>query len=144
VEGVDVKAEAVEMKQRPGGGAGAAFGWALGALIVAIALSFATNILFVDVLDAAIDPFTGGGVVPEWIQAVGSALIVGGAIGAVIGSRVARGAVGWAIGTSAFYVLLWPFASLFLSAPLMVTAMVLHVVAAALAARWMSRRKLAA
>lgn len=135
-----MKAEAVEMEQRPDGGVAAALGWALGALIVAIALSFATDILFVDVLDEAIDPFTGGAVVPEWIQAVGGALIVGGAIGAVIGSRVTRGAVGWAIGTSAFYVLLWPFASLFSSGPLVTAAMVLHVVAAAVAARWMSRR----
>jgi hypothetical protein len=137
MEGVKMQAEAVNARRSTGGMAAA--GWALGALIVAVALSFATDVLFVDVLDAAIDPFTGGAVVPEWVQAVG-ALITGGAIGGVIGSRVALHPVGVTVATTIVYLLLWPFATLFGSGGLMAAAAVVHLVAAIAAARWFERR----
>ena len=75
-------------------GMGRVFLWCLGALVVASAMSFAADILFYDVLDAAIDPFTGGGVVPGPVALIGSGLLVGGSIGLVIGSRVDRARLG--------------------------------------------------
>lgn len=134
-----MKADTVVMGRRPATGMAAA-GWALGALVVAVALSFVTNILFVDVLDAAIDPITGGAVVPEWIEAVGGGLIVGGAIGLVIGSRVGRGAVVLAAVVTAVYLALWPFGSLFWSTGAMVASLFVHLVAAMAIARLLQRR----
>lgn len=135
-----MSAEAAVATQRQPTNGFAAAGWCLGALVVAIALSFATNILFYDVLDELIDPFTGGAVVPHWIQVYGSALVVGGAIGGVIGSRVNRGAVGLSVAVALVYVAMWPFAAFFASGMLMATGLALHVLAAAFAARWMRRR----
>ena len=83
--------------------------WCLGALVVAVAMSFAATSLFYDVLDAAIDPFTGGAVVPEPITLIGSALLVGGSIGLVIGSRVHRARI-WIAGiVAALYLSSAPF-----------------------------------
>lgn len=139
MEGVKMQAEMVDTRRSTGGMAAA--GWALGALIVGVALSFATNILFVDVLDAAIDPFTGGGVVPEWIEASGAALMVGAAIGGVIGSRVTSSPVAWAVVTTFVYLTLWPFATLFATGRVMAVSAVLHLLAAAGAAHWFARRR---
>lgn len=118
----------------------AAAGWALGALVVAVALSFATEVLFGDVLDAALDPLTGGAVVPEWIQATGTALIVGAAVGGVIGSRVEH-AVPVAIMTTVVYVALWPFATLVGRGGLVGVVVVLHVAAAAAVAHLIRRAR---
>lgn len=136
----DVKAEATVVPARRRSGGLRAAGWALGALVVAIALSFAANVLFVDVLDAAIDPLTGGAVVPEWIEVTGTALLVGGAIGGVVGSRVARGAVALSVGVTLLYLFTWPFAVFITRGWLLAVGAALHVAAAALAARWMRRR----
>ena len=136
----DVNAETAMSTGRAPSSGVATLGWALGALVVAVAMSFAANILFVDVLDAAIDPFTGGAVVPEWIEAVGTALLVGGAIGGVIGSRVGPRAVAIAVGVTVLYLLMWPFAVFLARGLLLPVAAVLHVVAATLVANWMQRR----
>lgn len=84
--------------------------WSLGALVVAVAMSFGSDILFYDVLDAAIDPFTGGGVVPDVIILVGTGLLVGASIGLVIGSRVYRSRILVAVLVTAFFVGFMPFA----------------------------------
>lgn len=85
-------------------------GWSLGALVVATALSLAMEILFVDVLDAAIDPFTGGAVVPGWIQLTITSTVIGAAIGAVVGSRLHRGAMAAAVVVTLIFISVWPFA----------------------------------
>lgn len=139
-----MSAEVTVATQRQPANGLAAVGWCLGALVVAIALSFATGILFDDVLDAAIDPFTGGAVVPGWIEMAGTALIIGGAIGGVIGSRVDRGAVGLSVAVALFYVAMWPFAVFLATGGEMAISLGLHLGAAALAARWMQRRRAAA
>lgn len=132
--------DAEDTKVRTGSRGLAAAGWALGALVVAVALSFGTEILFVDVLDEAIDPLTGGAVVPEWIQAIGTAVIVGGAVGAVVGSRVAH-AVPLAIVTTLVYVALWPFATLIGREGFVGALVLLHVGAAAGVAHLVQRRR---
>ncbi|HEV2756349.1 MAG TPA: hypothetical protein VG318_11310 [Actinomycetota bacterium] len=134
-----MSADTVVMARRQATGIAAA-GWALGALVVAVALSFVTNILFSDVLDAAIDPITGGGVVPEWIEAIGGGLIVGGAVGLVIGSRVGRGAVALAGFVTFLYLALWPFGTLFWSAGPMVASLFAHLLAAMATARALQHR----
>lgn len=131
--------DAATMKRRPG--ALAAIGWALGAVVVAVAVSLAMEILFVDVLDAAIDPIVGGGVVPETVQIVGTALVVGAAIGGVVGSRVHNRAVVVALVTTAVYLGTWPFALLLSRTGGTAINVTLHFLAAGVAAWWMERRK---
>ena len=117
--------------------------WSLGALVVAVAVSFGADILFVDVLDAAIDPFTGGGVVPTPVAAIGTALLVGGCIGLVIGSRVYRARVIIAIAVTVFYLLFVPFAflSVYSDGPVWTTiALATHIAAAAAVARLFESR----
>ena len=90
-------------------GVGTTILWCLGALIVAVAMSFAATSLFYDVLDAAIDPFTGGAVLPQPITLIESSLLVGGSIGLVIGSRVHRARI-WIAGiVAALYLSSAPF-----------------------------------
>lgn len=122
-------AQTAMVERRPARGM-AVVGWAFGALVVAVALSFVTNILFTDVLDAAIS-----GVVPEWIEALGTGLIIGGGIGLVIGSRVDRSAVFAAAVTTVVYLALWPFGSLFWSGRVMLLSLFVHLFAAMCTAR---------
>jgi hypothetical protein len=121
-------------------------GWSLGALVVGVATYFAAGFLFVDVLDAAIDPFTGGAVVPAPIQLVFTAVFVGAAIGAVIGSRVYRLPMLTAAVVMLIYLSPWPFATPAawewsdFGVAIVVSA-VLHMAAGLAAARFMSRRR---
>ena len=127
--------------------AGNLIGWSLGALIVGMALSFAVDILTYDVLDAAIDRVvSGGAIVPPEVAVVYSGLIVGGGMGAVIGSRVYR----WPVMTSIVVVLIllarWPFSMIdarFLDPGWlwMSLSIALHLGAAVLAARLLYRRR---
>ena len=87
---------------------GTAILWSLGALVVAIAMSFAANMLFFDFLDSVMDPFSGGGVVPAAITLIGTSLLVGGSIGLVIGTRVPRGRKWVAAAVAVFYLSLVP------------------------------------
>lgn len=121
-------------------------GWSIGALVVGVAINFAANILFVDVLDAAIDPFTGGAVVPAAIELVFTAVFVGAAIGAVIGSRVYRLPLPTAAVVMLIYLSLWPFATIAVMAwsnmgVVIAVSAVLHLAVALAAARYMSRRR---
>jgi hypothetical protein len=121
-------------------------GWSLGALVVGVAISFAAEILFVDVLDAAIDPFTGGAVVPAAIELVFTAVFVGAAMGAVIGSRVYRQPMLTAAVVMLIYLSLWPFATIAARASsnfgvAIAVSAVLHMAAGLAAARYMSRRR---
>jgi hypothetical protein len=120
--------------------------WCLGALLVAVALSFAVDILTYDVLDAALDLVSDGAVPPPEVAVVYSALIVGGGIGAVIGSRVYRWPLTTSIVVTLVYLALWPF-----STPLagefdpgwlwLALSISLHLGAAVLAARLIYRRR---
>ena len=118
-------------------------GWSLGALIVAIAVEYAADILFVDVLDAAIDVVTDGAVVPFEIAATVTALLVGAAIGAVIGSRVYRWQIPTAVAVTLVYLLAWPFATVMLGRNgwWIALSVVLHLASAILAARFMLTRR---
>ena len=119
-------------------------GWSLGALVVAVVVSFGANSLFVDVLDAAIDPFTGGSVVPAPIELIGSGLLVGGSIGLVIGSRVYRARIWVAVAVTVIFLVITPFA--FLAAmgtgPVWATLGTMSYVVAAGVVAWLFDRKL--
>lgn len=117
-------------------------GWCLGALIVAIAMGFAVNILVYDVLDAAIDPFTGGAVVPDPVTAVLMALLVGGSAGAVVGSRVTRGPIVASLVVLLLYLFVWPMSFMGIhDGSWLAVAVVAHFGFAALGAHLMSRRR---
>ena len=123
------------------GGVARTIGWSVGALIVAIAMGFAANILVYDVLDAAIDPFTGGAVVPDPISAVLMALLVGASAGAVVGSRVTRGPIVASTIVVVLYLFVWPMSFMGIhDGTWMAVSIVAHFGFAALAAHLMSRR----
>lgn len=126
-----------------GSGIASAFLWCLGALVVALAMSFAAEILFYDVLDAAIDPFTGGSVVPEPVALVGSGLLVGGSIGLVIGSRVHRARIWVAVGVTVFYLAFIPFPLLgfYGVGPFWATVGIVSLLAAAALVAWLFARR---
>lgn len=124
------------------GRVGNVVGWSIGALIVAVAMEFVAMILVDDVLDAAIDPLTGGSTVPDGIAVVLSGLLVGGALGGVIGSRVRARPVLVSLLVTLLYLALWPFA-LMVSAPgglWIAIGAVAHLASAGAAARFMSSR----
>jgi hypothetical protein len=122
-------------------------GWSLGALIVGMALTFAVDILTFHVLDAALDRVVSEGAAPpRQVVLVYTALIVGGGIGAVIGSRVYRWPLTTSIVVTLIFLALWPF-----STPMageldpgwfwLALSVSLHLGAAALAARLTNRRR---
>jgi hypothetical protein len=122
-------------------------GWSLGALLVAVALSLAVDILTYDVLDAALDIVVSGGAIPPpEVAVVYSALIVGGGVGAVIGSRVYRWPLTTSIVVMLIFLALWPSSMIdagwldpgWLWTSLSVS---LHLGAAVLAARLIYRRR---
>ncbi len=118
-------------------------GWSLGALIVAIAMNFAASILIDDILDAAVDPITGGAVVPYAISGAITAILVGGSAGAVVGSRVVARPLVVSVVVVLIYLAVWPFAllGLGLSGVWIALAIVAHVASAVAAARLMARRR---
>lgn len=118
-------------------------GWMLGALIAAIAVNFAAEILFVDVLDAAIDVFTDGAIVPYQVSAPITSLVVGGVIGAVLGSRVYRAPVVVAAVAAMVYLAVSPFGLLRIGegGAWMAGSAVVHLAAAIIVARVISRRR---
>lgn len=126
------------VERSPWADGAAAVGWALGAFVVALALTVGTTILFIDVLDAAIDPITGGAVVPDWIHGSFRGLVVGGAIGGVIGSRVRRGAVVLAAATALLFLSMSPFR--FFTESVQALSVTTHVAAAVAVARLMRER----
>ncbi|HVF52346.1 MAG TPA: hypothetical protein VNC78_01940 [Actinomycetota bacterium] len=116
--------------------------WCFGALIVAVAMGFAANILVADVLDEAIDPFTDGAIVPDPATALIFGFLVGGATGAVVGSRVRRGPSVAACVVIATYLYVWPMTFLSIrSGTWLTVSIVAHLVFAAGAARVMSAVK---
>jgi hypothetical protein len=127
--------------------AGNLMGWSLGALLVAVTLSLAADILTYDVLDAALDIVVSGGAVPPpEVAVVYTALIVGGGVGAVIGSRVYRWPLSTSIVVTLIYLALWPFSTpvaLWLGPGWFWTSLSvsLHLGAAVLAARLIYRRR---
>ena len=120
-------------------------GWSLGALVVAVATNFAARILIDDVMDAALDPLTGGTVVPESVGTLLSAVLVGTALGAVIGSRVWTRPVLVSVVVALFFVALWPFAVVASgsSGPWMAALSIAHLACAGVASHLLSRRRLA-
>jgi hypothetical protein len=122
---------------------GRVIGWSLGALIVAVAMDFAAAILIDDVLDAAIDPITGGAVVPQPISTVLTAVLVGGSVGGVVGSRVDFRPIVVSVVVVLVYLGLWPLAVVGTgtSGNWLVIGVIVHIGSAAAAARLMSRRR---
>jgi hypothetical protein len=122
-------------------------GWSLGALLVAVALSFAVDILTYDVLDAALDLVVSGGAIPPpEVAVIYSALIVGGGVGAVIGSRVYRWPLTTSIVVMLIFLALWPSSMIdagWVDPKWFWTSLSfsLHLGAAALAARLIYRRR---
>jgi hypothetical protein len=115
----------------------------IGTVVIAIAMNFAASILIVDVLDAAIDPVTGGAVVPDAVSALLTALLVGAAVGFVVGSRVTQQPVAMSVAVMIIYLALWPMAVIEWrgSGPLLIFGFGAHVTFAALAAWLIAGRK---
>jgi len=135
------RSEVIEPQPANTGSAAKTVGWCLGALIVAVAMAFASNILVMDVLDAAIDPWTGGAVVPDPVTALLTALLVGGSAGAVVGSRVPRGAVAAALVVVLIYFFVWPMSFTGIEqGEWMAVSVTLHFGCAAVGAHLMAKR----
>lgn len=131
-------------EQSRGDGPMVVVAWCLCALIVAVLMSFAASILIVDVLDAAIDPLTGGAVVPDPIAVLLTGLLVGGSLGAVVGSRIDRRPVAVSVAVLIVYMLIWPMLWVLADSALWLSvSIVVHVVSAVLAAHLLSRGRLA-
>lgn len=119
-------------------------GWSIGAMFGGLLMRFVASLLIHDLLDAVIDPATGGAVVPDHVAVLLTATLIGATMGSIIGSQAVRFPVAAAALVAMIYVASWslaPAALLRLSAWwTTVSAGVLIATAVASAALWSRRR----